>query len=93
MRHRAVEFLAPFLTFFGWGVLAWGLILPWSPFAQCHGLCAPAFPLDGVPYELVISGIAAFAIGATLFGLLVVRRTSRARLLEGETRERDGKAT
>lgn len=68
-RRLALEFVAPFLAFFGWGVLAWGLTAP--ALDNCIEPCGyPTFPyvLGGTALQLCLIGGSALVIGG---GLLV----------------------
>ena len=69
-RRTISEFLAPFLTFFGWGVLAWGLLLPWNVFGFCHEPCVYPYQLQGIPLMLATSGAVMLVLGASVYGLL-----------------------
>jgi hypothetical protein len=69
------EFLAAFVTFFGWALLAWGLLLPWSVFGTCYyGPCQYPYVLQGIPLDLAVSGAAMIALGGSLMALLSRRR-------------------
>lgn len=73
----ALEFMAPFLMFFGWGVLAWGLTEP--VLDNCIEPCGyPTLPyvLGGTAWQLSIIGGSALAVGGGL--LLRVWRAQRA---------------
>lgn len=70
-----LDFLAPLLLFFGWGLLALGLLLPWNVFGTCYyGPCVYAYDLSGYPLVLVVSGTIAIASGAPLLAWTGIRR-------------------
>jgi len=70
-RRLALEFAAPFLAFFGWGVLAWGLAEP--ILENCIEPCGyPTLPyvLGGTALQLSIIGGSALILGGGLFARL-----------------------
>ncbi len=74
-RGWALDFVGPFLAFFGWGVLAWGLTQPM--FENCKEPCGyPYFPyvLEGTAFELSILGGIALALGVSVLATLANRR-------------------
>jgi hypothetical protein len=78
-RRLALEFTAPFLAFFGWGVLAWGLTVP--VLENCIEPCGyPTFPyvLGGTALQLsVLGGGALMSGGALLARLWQTQRRKR----------------
>jgi hypothetical protein len=70
-RRLALEFAAPFLTFFGWGLLAWGLTEP--ALENCIEPCGyPTFPymLGGTALQLSVMGGCALLVGGGLLALI-----------------------
>jgi hypothetical protein len=66
---------APFLVFFGWGLITLGLLLPWDLFGNCiDGPCDYPYVLSGYPALLVFAGGVCLATGIALFSLLSPRR-------------------
>ena len=70
-RKPILDFAGPFSAFFGWGVLAWGLMEPIAE--NCIEPCGyPYFPyvLQGVGFELSVLGVTSLAVGASLLALV-----------------------
>jgi hypothetical protein len=72
-----LDLIAPLLLFFGWGLLALGLLLPWDIFGFCHEPCEYAYVLSGYPLALVIGGAVILTSGAFLLTLIGIRRRRR----------------
>jgi hypothetical protein len=66
-RMATLTLSAPFLTFFGWALVALGIILPLNIFGVCSRQCVYTWSLSGYPLVLVIVGGAALAWGTGLF--------------------------
>lgn len=78
-RHPlTLDFIGPFLAFFGWGVLAWGLTEPLLE--NCIEPCGyPCFPyvLEGTAFELSVLGGSALVLGAGVLAIMSYRRRRR----------------
>ena len=67
----SIEFLAPFMAFYGWGILAWGLVLPLNIFGLCYyGACVYPYVLQGIPLSLAVIGGVVLGAGAVFLALL-----------------------
>jgi len=75
----SLEFLAPFLAFYGWAIAAWGLMLPLNIFGFCHEACVYPYVLQGIPLTLVWIGAPLLVAGAVLLGWLARLRASERR--------------
>ena len=73
-RESTLNILAPFFAFFGWALLALGLMLPLNLFGFCHEPCEYPWVLSGYPLLLAMLGGVLLAAGAGLLGLIAVQR-------------------
>jgi uncharacterized membrane protein len=78
-REKPLNILAPFLAFFGWALMALGLMLPLDIFGSCVEPCDYPWVLSGYPLLLVIVGAVLLGSGVALFGTIAVQRRSKGR--------------
>jgi hypothetical protein len=70
-----LDVMGTFLSFFGWALLAMGLLLPWDIFGYCRdGPCEYPYLLAGYPLLLAVVGGMTLATGSGLTVLLWIER-------------------